>query len=366
MVRRKLLNFRDISKQRTIKSIQNAHNGFINGVCFDKVTKEHFYTIGTDKYLKRWKYKGSNTSDEPIQVYQAEYGLYCIDFHQDDNYLITGGDKLDLWDSNRSIPKQSFEPCMDSILSCKFNPVEKSLVLLSARNNGLYLYDIKSGTGISEFFMNKRTNQVCWNPMNPFVFSIANDDLNSYTFDMRKLEDGPTHMHVGHLGSVMSIDYSPTGQEFVTGSYDKTIRIYRTDTTNYNSREVYHTNRMQRVFQVKYTLDSRFILSSSDDYIVRIWKSKSSDPLRHTTIDEREKIEYNEKLIEKFKKLPEIRKISNQKYLPNKLYQEKKQYQQEREALERKEEKMNKKVIKSGGKIEKTNAMKKNFKGVSE
>lgn len=365
MVRKLNLIKRDLASQKTLKTISNAHNGFINGICFDKVTKDHYYTVGTDKYLKRWKYKGTN-SDQPVQVYQAEYGLYCIDYHQEDNYLITGGDRLDLWDSNRTIPKQSFEPCMDSIVSCKFNPVEKSLVLCSARNNGLYLYDIKAGTGISEFAMKKRTNDVCWNPMNPYVFSIANDDLNCYTFDMRKLEDGPTHMHTGHLSSVMSLDYSPTGLEFVSGSYDKTIRIFRTDTTNYNSREVYHTRRMQRVFQVKYTLDSRFILSSSDDYCIRIWKNKASDPLRHVTIDEKEKIEYNEKLVEKFKRLPEVRKISTFRYLPKKLYMEKQQYQQEREAEQRKEEKVNKKKLKAGEKIEKTNAMKKNFKGISE
>jgi WD40 repeat protein len=42
----------------------------------------------------------------------------------------------------------------------------------------------------------------------------------------------------------MSIDYSPTGREFVTGGYDKTVRIFNTD--DGRSREVYHSKRMQR------------------------------------------------------------------------------------------------------------------------
>jgi WD repeat and SOF domain-containing protein 1 len=100
------------------------------------------------------------------------------------------------------------------------------------------LYDTKSGINISEFAMSKRTNALCWNPMNPYVFSIANDDMNSYTFDMRKLGKGPTIMHSGHMNAVMTLDYSPTGLEFVTGSYDKTIRIFKTDSTDYNAREV--------------------------------------------------------------------------------------------------------------------------------
>ena len=44
--------------------------------------------------------------------------------------------------------------------------------------------------------------------------------------------------------AVMDVDYSPTGREFVAGSYDRSVRIFA-----YNggrSREVYHTKRMQR------------------------------------------------------------------------------------------------------------------------
>ena len=52
-------------------------------------------------------------------------------------------------------------------------------------------------------------------------------------------------MHVfPMLQAVMDVDYSPTGREFVAGSYDRSVRIFA-----YNggrSREVYHTKRMQR------------------------------------------------------------------------------------------------------------------------
>ena len=42
----------------------------------------------------------------------------------------------------------------------------------------------------------------------------------------------------------MDVAYSPTGREFVAGSYDRTIRIFNVRSTK--SREVYHTQRMQR------------------------------------------------------------------------------------------------------------------------
>jgi WD40 repeat protein len=80
----------------------------------------------------------------------------------------------------------------------------------------------------------------------------------------------------------MDIAYSPTGREFVTGSYDRTVRIFRVGEGK--SREVYHTTRMQRVFTVNYTPDSRYVLSGSDDTNVRLWKAKSSDPLTRVRV----------------------------------------------------------------------------------
>ncbi len=60
---------------------------------------------------------------------------------------------------------------------------------------------------------------------------------------MRKLEQIKL-IHKDHIGGVLDLDYAPTGKEFVTGSFDKTIRIFPFNEGK--SREVYHTSRMQQ------------------------------------------------------------------------------------------------------------------------
>lgn len=45
---------------------------------------------------------------------------------------------------------------------------------------------------------------------------------------MRKLENAKK-IHKGHIGAVLSVDFSPTGKSFVSGSFDKTIRIFDID-----------------------------------------------------------------------------------------------------------------------------------------
>lgn len=49
-----------------------------------------------------------------------------------------------------------------------------------------------------------------------------------------------------HVGAVLSVGFSPTGREFVSGGYDRMVRIWNCNTGR--SREVYHTKRMGRVF----------------------------------------------------------------------------------------------------------------------
>ena len=126
------------------------------------------------------------------------------------------------------------------------------------------LYDVRADTPLRKLVMLKRANKVAWNPREAFNFTVASEDNNLYSFDMRKL-DIATNVHKDFVSvrssacampslvasdacsetqAVMDVDYSPTGREFVAGAYDRSVRIFA-----YNggrSREVYHTKRMQR------------------------------------------------------------------------------------------------------------------------
>lgn len=42
---------------------------------------------------------------------------------------------------------------------------------------------------------------------------------------MRKMCSA-VRIHKGHISAVISVDYSPTGLELVSGSYDRTVRIF--------------------------------------------------------------------------------------------------------------------------------------------
>ena len=169
--------------------------------------------------------------------------------------------------------------------------------------------------------MRMRSNALCWNPMEAFNFTIANEDQNLYTYDMRNLERA-LWVHKDHVSAVLDIDYSPTGREFVSGGYDKSLRLWNVDQGK--SREVYHTKRMQRIFCVKYSMDGKFVLSGSDDTNIRVWKSIANDRLGVLLPRQKQKIEYESKLKERYQHLPEIRRISKHRNLPRTIYKTRK------------------------------------------
>lgn len=97
--------------------------------------------------------------------------------------------------------------------------------------------------------------------------AVANEDHNIYIFDMRKF-DRALNILKDHVAAVMDVgtysiltmqlreedffrltftfaEFSPTGEELVSASYDRTIRLWNRDKGH--SRDIYHTKRMQRV-----------------------------------------------------------------------------------------------------------------------
>jgi len=303
---------------RTCAHTLNAHDGFVRGLCMNPVASM-FISCGNDKIIKQWRYNEdlSTLGTEPIQTIVGRNFYTCVDHHQSKPMFVTSGEAVEVWDETHTEPLKTYSWGCDSHYSVKFNQIEQSMMVSCGADRSIVLYDVRQAVPLRKVVLEMCTNSLCWNPLEAMMFTAANEDHNLYTFDMRRL-DQPVQVHMDHVGAVMSVDYSPTGREFVSGSYDKTLRIFTTNTGR--SREVYHTKRMQHVMAVKWSLDNKYIVSGSDEMNLRLWKAQASEKLGILRPREREQLDYNQKLKEKFKYFPQVARIKRHRHLPKPVY----------------------------------------------
>ncbi|CAB4061564.1 DCAF13 [Lepeophtheirus salmonis] len=240
-----------------------GHKSFARGLTFSG-DGNHLISIADDKQIHTWKVPIDNESD--------------MISHEDK--FATCGDSTCLWQAGRNVPLREFHWGVDSIHHVRFNMVQENILAACASDR---------------FFLELKSNSLAWNPMEAMIFTVANEDYNCYAFDLRKLER-PINVHMDHVSAVIDIDYAPTGRELVTGSYDKTIRIF--NVREGHSREIYHTKRMQRLTSVRWSLDNKYIISGSDEMNIRLWKAKASEKLGVLKDRQRSALQYNEKLKE--------------------------------------------------------------------
>merc|ERR1712029_1063419 len=125
------------------------------------------------------------------------------------------------------------------------------------------------------------------------------------------------------------------GKELVSGSYDKTVRLWNVDQGR--SRDVYHTKRMQRLTSVAWTLDNKYILSGSDEMCIRLWKARAAEKLGIMRDRERVALQYSEKLKEKYGQHPQISRIARHRQVPKHVKSAAAQNQAIRDGAKRKE-----------------------------
>uniref|UniRef100_A0A2N9GVH8 DDB1- and CUL4-associated factor 13 n=1 Tax=Fagus sylvatica TaxID=28930 RepID=A0A2N9GVH8_FAGSY len=295
----------DLASRRTVRQFP-GHRGAVRGLSASKDGRV-LVSCGTDCTVRLWNVPEASLKEsedsydnsvKPLEVYVSKNAFWGVDHQTDGNCFATA------W----SQPVRSFQSGTDTVISVRYNPAEPNLLATSARE-----YVTCKGWDL----LKTRTNSIAWNPMEPMNFTAANEDCNCYSYDFTKLNEARM-VHKDHVSAVMDIDYSPTGREFVTGSYDRTVRIFP-----YNgghSREIYHTKRMQRVFCVKFSCDASYVISGSDDTNLRLWKAKASEQLGVLLPREKKSHEYNDALKSRYKHLPEVKRILRHRHLPLPIY----------------------------------------------
>ena len=198
------IRFWDISTRKTVFNL-NAHNGIVKGLTFS-YDGMHIVSCGSENQANLYRVQDcvdnfKNPDFQPLKKYQSKLHLTGIDHHYSEDKFVTSGQVVQVWSYERSQSIQTFEWGADSVTRVRFNPSEQNLIAAVALDRSIALYDLRGGTPIKKNFLLNKSTSVCWNPMEPVIFTVSNEDSNCYTFDMRKLDTART-IHKDHILAV--------------------------------------------------------------------------------------------------------------------------------------------------------------------
>ena len=318
-----------------------AHDNIVKDMCWTPDRK--LLSCATDRTIKLWDPYSGDKKDPPLATFLGNSAFTSLSHHRHLSSFAASSSSISIYDLYRpsSAPTQTlaWPTSTDTINAISFNQTETSILASCALDRSIVLYDLRTSSPIGKTTLRLSSNALSWNPMEAFNFAAANEDHNIYIFDMRKL-DRALNILKDHVAAVMDVEFSPTGEELVSASYDRTIRLWNRDRGH--SRDIYHTKRMQRVFSCRFTPDNNYILSGSDDGNVRLWRTNASDRSGIKSARQRQKLEYDAALVRRYAHMPEIRRIKRHRHIPKTVKKAGEIKGEEIKSIKRKEENVRK------------------------
>ncbi|KAJ6787191.1 hypothetical protein PWT90_05579 [Aphanocladium album] len=291
-----------------------AHENIVKGMEWTRDRK--LLTCAADRTIKLFDPYNTPSESAPISSWLGSGAFTSLSHHRSKAAFAAASSVISIYDLERhtAAPEVLRWPTStDTITNVAFNQVETSILASCSTDRSVVLYDLRTSTPVAKTVLNFATNRIAWSPMEAFNMATASEDHNVYLFDMRRF-DRALNVLKDHVAAVMDVEFSPTGQELVSASWDRTVRLWHRDRGH--SRDIYHTKRMQRVMAAKWTPDAKYVLSGSDDGNVRLWRANASAREGVKSARQRQALEYNDALVQRYGHMPEIRRIKRHRHIP--------------------------------------------------
>lgn len=294
-----------------------AHESIVKAVEWTRDRK--LLTCAADRAVKLFDPYNTPSDAPPLSSWLGAGAFTSLSHHRSRNAFAAASSVISVHDLERhsDAPEVLRWPTStDTVSDVAFNYVETSVLASCAADRSVVVYDLRTATPVTKMVLTFAINRVAWSPMEAFNMATASEDHNIYLFDMRRF-DRALNVLKDHVAAVMDVEFSPTGEELVSASWDRTVRLWQRDRGH--SRDIYHTKRMQRVMAATWTPDARFVLSGSDDGNVRLWRANASERQGVKSARYRQALEYNDALVTRYAHMPDVSRIRRHRHVPKVL-----------------------------------------------
>jgi WD40 repeat protein len=311
----KIMQLWDVAKGEEIKKIEKItnpascvalspiENSFLSGS--NQFHYVNLWDIANAQMIKSLDQYSSEIADPSGYINSISFspvGKYFATAHSISTYV---GTSL-LWDIKTGINIKRFDGHFNDVNALAFSSDGKCLLTGSSlpsyfledttlKEKTLILWDVKSGNELKSIFNTASINSVAFNPDNKnFIVGYSSAielwDLNQFkiiktfnghlsperisTYFKKRMFDGsnPSSPYKG-----ISVSYSPDGKSFISGSMDKTIKLWNIESGVEIKTFFGHTN---WVNSVAYSQVGNTFLSGSKDATIKLWDISSGKILQ--------------------------------------------------------------------------------------
>ena len=136
--------------------------------------------------IKIWD--GDEFADSPTLTEIAGAAPFtAVDVSRDQAHFATSSGVIDYWDLTKADPVRTWQWGHDTFNRVRFNPVETDLLAATVSDRSIVLYDCRATTPIKKVTLQMQSNGISWNPQQAMIFTVANEDNNLYSFDLRNV-----------------------------------------------------------------------------------------------------------------------------------------------------------------------------------
>ena len=253
------------------KYVLRGHDAQITDLKFSR-RGDIIYSISSDRSLRLWNLR-SGKLERSFTDHSAD--VTSMDLSKDERFAAsTSGKNVYLWDLQSGRRVAQFTGHTSWVKDVVFSNDDQYLISCSS-DKTIKLWSIRSQNNVAT--LSGHDDQVmAVRQIQNHVVSISRKETIAWNTSSRK----PYYVtYTGHTAPVNTVAVSPDGKWIISGSDDKTLRIWSTKTRKVHQVLPGHNS---SILKVAISPKGQFIGSASDDKTIRIWnKNKTISVLWH-------------------------------------------------------------------------------------
>lgn len=204
--------------------------------------------------------------------------IWALEFSPDSKTIAVGKYQwVELWELDTQRMTRAYEPHAGRVRCVKFTPDGKMLYAgggREAQSGEIRLWDVEAEELIKTYEIHADTiESIALSPDSAKLLTASMDEFSA-VIDLENLDDAEpiddqAKWLTQHVGRVLCTLYHPNGNYFVTGSEDKTLKVW--DPKTYTVLVSFDGND-DSVYSLAYAPGENVIISGAADNTVRTWR----------------------------------------------------------------------------------------------